>query len=167
VIDRLAVGKVVSTHGVNGELKVRSLSGSLEHLVALKEAAFRKDGVEKVLRLTSARAAHPDVLVKISGIDTPEKARGLVGAEIWVPRSQATPLSAGEYYMADLCQCDLYWKEELIGRVRSVMEAGGTQLLEVETVQGATRLVPFTDHFIAEVEVEKGRVFLREDEIVR
>ena len=167
MIDRLAAGKVAATHGLHGELRVRSLSGGVEHLVVLTEAAFRKDGVETVLRLASARAAHPDILMKVSGIDTPEKARQLVGAEIWVPRSQASPLASGEYYVADLCQCGLYWKEELIGKVRSVVEAGGAQLLEVATAQGATRLVPFTHHFIAEVEVEKGRIFLREDEIVR
>ena len=167
MIDRLAVGVVTATHGLNGELRVRSFSGSLAHLAVLTEATLRKGGVERVLQVESSRPAHPDVFMKISGIDTPEEARRFIGEEIWLPRSQAAPLGESEFYMADLCRCSLFWGEELIGEVRTVIEAGGIPLLEIMSCAGKTRLVPFTDHFIADVEVEKGRIFLREDEIVR
>ena len=166
-MDMLAVGVVTATHGIGGELKVRSFSGEPGHFIALREAFFRRGGTEKRLRLEAVRAQPPGVIVKVAGIGNPETARGLVGCEIWVPRIYAAKLAEGEYYAADLCHCRLWFEDELIGEVRSVLDAGPLQLLEIKGGEGKIFLVPFTDHFVGEVDLEGGRISLREDEIVR
>jgi 16S rRNA processing protein RimM len=165
--DLLAVGVVTSTYGVGGELKVKSFSGETGHLVALREVVFRKRGVGRLLRIESVRPRPLGAIVKIAGIDAPETARALVGWEMWVPRSKAAKLSDGEYYMADLCRCAVWFGEERIGNVRAVLDAGASQMLEIENGGGRVFLVPFTDHFIGEVNPEQGRIFLKEDEIAR
>ena len=163
----LAVGVITGTHGVSGWLKVRSYSDESDHLVALREALFRKGAAERRLPLEAVRALPRGALLKIRGMDTPERARGLVGYEIWVPRPQAAPLLDGEYYVADLVGCSVWFGEEEIGSVRSVWDGGPSQLLEVVAAGGKTHLVPFDDHFVGEVDIGTGRIFLREDEIVR
>ncbi|HVP18790.1 MAG TPA: ribosome maturation factor RimM [Spirochaetia bacterium] len=165
--DLLAVGVVAAPYGVRGEVRGRSFSGEPDHFVALTEAVFRKGDTEKKLRIESVRPHMRDVVLKIAGIDTPEDARRLIGFEIWVPRGQAARLREGEYYTADLCRCSIWFEDELIGSVRSVWEGGPSQLLEVRNASGKTFLVPFNDHFVGEVDVEGGRILLREDEIVR
>jgi 16S rRNA processing protein RimM len=163
----LAVGVVTSTHGVSGELKLKSFSGQADHLLVLKEALFLRGSQEKRLVLESVRPQPPGVIIKIAGVDTPERALRLVGWEIWVPRGQAAQLETGEYYEADLCTCSLWFGEEEIGPVRSVWDGGPAQLLEVQGKEGKTHLVPFTDHFIGAVELERGRIFIKGDEILR
>jgi 16S rRNA processing protein RimM len=163
----LAVGVITGTHGVGGELKVKSLSGSFEHLLALRSVVLKKGGTEKPAAFESVRRQDPGVIVKVAGLDTPEKARSLVGSEIWVPRANAAPLQGGEYYAADLCRCRLWFGAEEVGTVRSVWEGGPAQLLEVETKGGRTHLVPFTEHFIGAVELDRGRIFIKGDEILR
>jgi 16S rRNA processing protein RimM len=163
----LAVGVVTGTHGVAGELRLKSLSGESGHLLKIHEALFRKGRIEKRLRLASMKAQPGGAIMKVVDIDTPEQAKRLVGFEMWVPRSQASPLLAGEFYAADLCRCTLWFGEEEIGRVESVWDGGPSQLLEVRGVTGRTYLVPFSAHFIGAVELEKGRISLLEDEIVR
>jgi 16S rRNA processing protein RimM len=165
--ERLAAGVVTGTHGVSGWIKVRSYSDQSDHLAVLREAVFRKGVVERVLALEEARALPRGVLLKVRGMDSPERARSLVGWEIWVPRPQAARLLDGEYYVADLCGCSVWFGEEEIGSVRSVWDGGPSQLLEVLGREGKTHLVPFIDHFVGEVDVGKGRIVLREDEIVR
>ena len=165
--DLLAVGIVSATHGITGELKVRSLSGSAENLLPLTEARFRKAGTEKTLRLVSVRAQPPGVIVRVEGLDTPEKARALVGSEVWIPRAEAAPLLSGEFYTADLCRCRLWFGDEEIGPIRSVWDGGPAQLLEVVAKDGRTHLVPFVDHFVGDVRLSEGRIFLTGDEIVR
>ncbi len=122
--DLLTVGVVTGTHGVGGELKVKSYSGLSDHILLLREALFRKGREEKRLRLDSVRPQPPGVILKITGIESPEQARRFVGWEIWVPRPQAARLLDGEYYAADLCLCSLWFGEEEIGSVRSVWEGG-------------------------------------------
>jgi len=163
----LTVGIVTGTHGVGGELKVKSYSGFSDHILVLRTALFRKGEAEKELQLQSVRPQPPGVIVKISGIETPEQARRFVGYEIWVPRPQAARLLEGEYYAADLCLCSVWFGEEEIGSVRSVLEGASADLLEVQGKAGRTFLVPFSDHFIGDVELEKRKIYLRGDELVR
>ncbi|MGA2766544.1 MAG: ribosome maturation factor RimM [Spirochaetia bacterium] len=165
--DLLAVGVITSPYGIHGEVKGKSFSGEPGHFAALTEALFRKGAREKRLRIESARPHPQGVILKIAGVSTPEEARKLVGFEIWVPRSQAAQRAEGEYYAADLCECRIWFGDELIGRVLSVWDGGSAQLLEVENASGKVFLVPFTDHFVGDVDVPAGRISLRMDEIVR
>ncbi|HVO38961.1 MAG TPA: ribosome maturation factor RimM [Spirochaetia bacterium] len=165
--DMLAVGVVTATHGLAGEVRSTNFSGESAHFLALREAVFRNGKGERALRIETARPHPRGVLLKIAGIDTLEQARALIGSEIWVPRERASRLKDGEYYTADLCACRLWFGNELIGDVRSVWEGGSAQLLEVTAPSGKTFLVPFTDHFIGEVDIAGGRIVLKEDEIVR
>jgi len=113
------------------------------------------------------RPKPPNAVMKLDGVDTLEQARRYVGFEIWVAREAAAPLAEGEYYMADLCRCGLFFGDERIGDVRSVMETGASPLLEVRDLRGKTLLVPFVERFIGEVDVREGKIQLRDDEIVR
>lgn len=163
----LAVGVVTATHGLAGEVRSTSFSGEPGRFQAIREAVFRSGKGERVLRIETARPHPRGVILKIAGIDTPEQARAIVGSEIWIPRGMAGTLGEGEYYTADLCTCRLWFGNELIGDVRSVWEGGPAQLLEIVAPSGKTFLVPFIDHFIGDVDIAGGRIFLKEDEIVR
>jgi 16S rRNA processing protein RimM len=165
--DMLAVGVVTATHGVDGELKLKSFSGEADHLLVLREALFLRGSQEKRLRLERVRPQPPGVIIKIDGVDSLERAHRLIGWEIWLPRDQAARLGTGEYYEADLCKCSLWLGEEEIGPVRSVWDGGPAQLLEVVAKGGRTHLVPFTDHFVGAVDLDRGRIFIRGDEILR
>ena len=165
--DRLAAGVISSAHGVRGAFSVRCYSGNGAHLQGLKEVVLGKGAEEKRFRVISARARADDLLFTVERVDTREKAQELIGCVIWVDRKDAAPLSKDEYYEADLCRCGLYLGERLIGRVRSVLDAGQSQLLEVSGEGGREILVPFINHFIAVVDVEKGRISLRGDELLQ
>jgi 16S rRNA processing protein RimM len=163
----LAVGVIASTHGIGGELKVKSYSGQIEHLLTLRSVTLKRGQVETPAEFEWVRRQDPGVIVKVAGLDTPEKARALVGSEIWVPRAAAAPLENEEYYAADLCRCRLWFGEEEVGTVRSVWEGGPAQLLEVVGKEGKTFLVPFSEHFIGDVDLSSGTIRLKDDEIIR
>jgi 16S rRNA processing protein RimM len=165
--DLLAIGAVTGTHGVEGAIKIKSLSGIMDHLLVLREAIFRRGEVEKRLTFEWVRPQPPGVIVKVHGFATPEQARGLVGYQMWVPRAQAALLGDAEYYEADICRCELWLGSERIGAVRSVMDSGPSQLLEVLRGDGTSFLVPFTDHFIGEVDMAARTIALRDVGIVR
>jgi 16S rRNA processing protein RimM len=164
--DLLAVGVVMASHGLKGELTVKSFSGSIEHLASLTTVLLRRGAEERTVAVRSVRSKPPNAVMKIDGVDTPEDAGRLRGFEIWVPRSAASPLEDGEYYAVDLCGCSMLSGAERVGRVLSVVEAGASNMLEVEGTQGKVFLVPFTEHFIGEVDLGARTVQLREREIV-
>ena len=166
-MELLAVGAVRQAHGTGGEVRVQSFSGETDHLLRLGEVTLRRGGVERKIAVEAVRPALPDVLVKFAGIDDREAARAITGWELCVERSRAAPLGDGEYYAVDLCRCGVYAGPERVGEVTAVCETGHAPLLEVRTGDGRTVMVPFTDHFVGEVDVAAGRVELRDAEVVR
>ncbi len=166
-MERLAVGAVRAAHGTAGEVRVKSFSGETGHLLRLAEVTLRRGEAERTVAVEGCRSALPDVLVKFAGVDDREAAQALAGWELWVDRSRAAPLTACEYYAVDLCGCGVFFGVERVGTVTGICEAGYAQLLEVRTGDGRTVMVPFTDHFVGEVDVAAGRVELRDAEVVR
>jgi 16S rRNA processing protein RimM len=165
-MEMLAVGVVTAAHGLKGEVTVRSFSGRIDHLRRLRSVLLRRGAEERRAAVQSVRPKNPHAVMKIEGVDSPEQAGLLRGFEIWVPRAEAAPLERGEFYATDLCGCGLFFGPERLGSVRAVVEAGGSQLLEVEDPRGKFFLVPFVEHFVGEVDVPGGRIELRDRGIV-
>lgn len=165
-MERLAVGVVRGAHGTGGEVRVRSHSGETEHLLRLRAVSLRRGGVEREAAIESARTALPDVLVKFAGIDSREAAQTLAGWELWVDRALAAPLGAGEVYVTDLVGCGVFAGAGRVGEVTGICETGHAPLLEVRTVDGRTAMVPYTDHFVGEVDVVARRLELRDPEVI-
>ena len=160
-MDMIAIGKIRTSHGVHGFLKVVSFSGEVEHFYNLKSVLLKSGKMEKNLDIEEIKPMGDSVIIKFNGIDSPEKAKSLSGLEIWVPRENAAALSENEYYHADLLLCDMYFDGEVVGHVKSIFEGGGGELFEVVLKSNETVLVPFRDEFIGEISIEKKLIELK------
>ncbi len=101
--------------------------------------------------------------MKLKGIESPEDVKSLSGAEIWVNRRFASALEKDEYYLADLCGCQVFQGNKKIGFVKSVVEGGGRDILEVQGKDGGICMIPFTRHFVSDVRLEDGKIIIEED----
>ncbi len=161
--DGLVTAFVRRAHGVNGFVRVESASGETAHIEALSSVFLRlknknSEPVEYIIEETRGNSS--SFFIKFKGIDTPEEAKAILGAEILVPRDKACPLREGEFYISDLCKCALVYKGSVIGNIESVIEGGGGFLLEVRLDSGVVRLVPLKDAFIGEIDTAKKTVAL-------
>jgi 16S rRNA processing protein RimM len=159
--------------GLKGFVKVRAFSGETGHLIRLEKVCLRLEGKEKLYTVEEAVPAGIEavLLLKLTGIDSPEAAKAIVGAEIIVLREDAAPLRPGEFYVEDLKGLDVVavaedpgcgkiW--ETVGRVTDVLEGGGGCLVELRLLSGELRLVPLRNEFFGEISPEKGRAVLLE-----
>jgi 16S rRNA processing protein RimM len=167
----LVTGIVRTSHGLDGFVKVESTSGEVAHFGDLDEVTLRFGGVGGTLKRFEIEVVDGSaqcLLVKFRGIDTLEQARKLAGAEVLVPRDSACPLEEGEFYVCDLCQCDLVYEGTPIGKIAGVMEGGADDLLEVILTEGSeftegkpkTYLVPFRKEFVGKVDMQARTVEL-------
>lgn len=164
--DELAVAIVGARFGVRGELKLRSLSEEVEHLLKLEQVTLCKGSVRKSHRISSARRHSGDVLVRFEGIENPEEARLLTGYEVRVPRELAAPLAEGEYYITDLIGLNLMLDGELVGTVKSLWNSGAHDMIDVEKIDGTMVVVPFIERYIGRVDLEAGSIEVRVDWIL-
>jgi 16S rRNA processing protein RimM len=162
----LASAVVLSPFALEGFVKVRSLSGETAHLERLSSAVLRgKAGervwqIEKTLKTAGASA---QLLMKFRGIDSPEAAASLSGAEILLGREEAAALAEGEFYIEDLKGLrviDSAGRE--LGEVNDILDGGGAQLAELRVAGGALKLVPFRNEFFGRVDTEAGEIVLLE-----
>ena len=163
-MEELAVGFVRGAHGTEGEVKVGSYSGELEHLLSLTEVSLRCRSGERRLKIEQVRLAHSEALVKFAGVDTRDDAARLARCELWAPRAAASPRGEDEYYIADLIGCSLYAADaptDAAARVVSVWDSGIGDMLEVETEGGQTYNVPFREPFIGEIDTDSRRIELK------
>jgi 16S rRNA processing protein RimM len=163
VIDQFVTALVGAPFGVKGFVKLNPLSGEWEHLERLETVLIRRESAETLFHIEGTIRAGSSLAMKFQGIDTPEAARTLTGAELLIDRIHAAPLGEDEYYVEDLRGLTVFDKTgQALGEVRDVLEGGGGQLLEVLLSGGESRLVPFRGEFLEEPDIEKRRVTLLE-----
>lgn len=165
----LATAVVRGTFGLEGFLKLESLSGDLEHLLNLKKvfvqfynAPLQKRTLQDgVFNVDEVLLRANDVLIKFEGIDNNELAKEFKSATLLVPRDKATPLEEDEFYVCDLCNCVLVYEGEQLGKITGVIEGGGSQLLELtEAETGRLVYIPFIEKFIGKIDLQEFTVQL-------
>ena len=167
-MDWLITGRVRGTFGLEGFIKIESCSGEYEHFLNLKEIKLQlpSKGTETqppelFYQVEECVVRNTDALLKLRGIDSPEAAKKLHGADILVPRDMACPLERGEFYINDLCNSDLVYKGNSVGTIADVVEGGGGLLLEVsEAATGRTVYIPFRSQFIGKINIPAKQVEL-------
>lgn len=165
-MEMIAIGKIRTSHGIRGFVKIVSYSGETDHFFDLKKVTLKSDRITREFDVEKVNPMGDSVILKLTGIDTPEKAKAIAGMEIWVPREKAAPLKEGEYYHADLYGCEMLFEGETVGKVKSIIEGGGGELFEIELNSGESVLVPFRDEFVGEIFIEKKLIELKNDWIL-
>jgi 16S rRNA processing protein RimM len=131
VTERFTAGLVGAPFGVKGLVKVHSPSGETDHLLRLRSASLRLKGREQSFDIDESSPVTGGVVVKFRGVDTPEAAKALTGAELLVDRAHAAPLGEDEFYVEDLRGMAVIVRdeagtgEEAVGEITGVAEGGG------------------------------------------
>lgn len=158
---RLSVGRLAGSHGVTGELKLRLLTDSPEHLHTIKQVYLGDDPTP--LKLLGYRPHGEHALIRLEGVTTPERAKAMGGLTVKISGADARPLAAGEYFLFQLIGLRALDEEgRELGTVTDLMETGAHDVLVIERVDGGDDLlVPNHPEFVLEVTPERGVIVLR------
>jgi len=162
VTEKFIIALVGSPFGVKGFVKIHPCSGEIEHLLKLESVIISKDGKERPFKIVEIVPAPHSVLMRFEGIDNPEKAKSLSGAQLLAGRECAAPLGEGEFYIEDLKGLSVIVENgETIGLLTDIIEGGGGELAEIKLSTGEERLIPFRREFFSEIDPKKGRLILK------
>lgn len=153
----LEAGRVASTHGVRGEVRLECWCDGPQSLLEVDRLYLEGQALE----VESARPHKHFLLVKFRGVDTVEAAMALKGKVLKFCRDDVA-LPQGRHFVADLL--GLFVVDDAtgvpLGRLREVLMLPAQ---EVYVVQGETgeRLVPAVPEFIKKIDLEKGEIRVR------
>jgi 16S rRNA processing protein RimM len=159
--ERFIVGIVGAPFGVKGFVKVKPLSGEIEHLIPLTSVLLRQNNREQTLEIEESAPSFPNLIMKFRGFDSPEAVKALSGAELVTDREHASPLKPDEFYIEDLRGLPVKDSNgEIIGSLTDIIEGGGGDLAEIRLGGGELKLVPFRSEFFGKIQPEKGNLTL-------
>lgn len=155
----LEIGKVVSTHGLRGELRVDPWCDSPQFLCQFK-TLYLKKGETKLS--VSSRPHKTIAIVKAKGIDTIEEAEKLRGRVLYINRSDAR-LAPGEYFIQDLIGLDVIDIDtsKSYGKITDVLKTGANDVYQVTDEKKKDYLIPVIDDVVKEIDINGGKVLIK------
>lgn len=162
---RVAIGRIVGTHGLRGCVRVRSFDGGPENLLRASSVTVGESEEDPKAVSAEVVGAEPgrsgEVRLTLTGVDGREAASRLRGSLVMVDSEELEPLPEGEYYEYQLVGCRVEGVEgERIGEVRGVWSTGASDVLVVESEEGEQRLIPTGGDFLREVDLEGRRIVI-------
>ena len=152
----LQTGKIVSTHGVHGEVKLLPWADGPEFL--LQFHTLYLDG--KAYQVEQSRVQKTCVLLKLEGVDTVEAASALRDKVVSIARADAK-LPEGSLFIADLLGLPVYDGETLLGTLAEVMPTPANDVYVVKSEDGQEHLIPSVPDFVLERNLDEGYIRVR------
>src|SRR5690625_4135696 len=120
------IGKIINTHGIQGEVKVKKITDFMERfkIGATVYATNRSNEVIPLI-IDSCRQHKNNLLIHFKGYDSIEAVEVLKGMELKIKKEQLTELDEGEYYYHEIIGCQVIATNgEVIGVIDSILSPG-------------------------------------------
>ena len=153
----IEAGRITSTHGVHGEVKIEVWLDTPEDLKHYRRVFI--DGQEK--KLLSVRQQNRFVIVKLHQIDNINAAQPLKGKTVYIAREDA-PLPPGGYFLQDLLDAKVVLEDgSPVGVLTEILERPANNVYVVTDPDGKEILIPVVPAFIIRADAENGIVTVR------
>jgi 16S rRNA processing protein RimM len=162
----MELGAVGAPFGIRGWIKIRSFTDPPERLFDHRRVRVGRHASWNVFRIESTGRSGGHLTAKLFGIDDRDRAAGLRGLCIAVPRAELPPRADRDFYRADLIGCEVQTVAGLqLGRVDHFIETPGQAVMVVKGVREFW--IPAVPRHLRRVDLEARRVVVDWDDAVR
>ncbi|PJZ69542.1 16S rRNA processing protein RimM [Leptospira perolatii] len=165
--DFVLAGKLGKPFGLKGFLKLIAQESSLTSLklpIAVR-LVFPGSRPSIDTNLVELKGHSSRLALRFEGIDTPEKASKLIGADLMLSHSLLPALKQQEYYLFELIGLKAYSEEgkDLGWTLTDLIENPAHPILEFHDTEREI-LIPFIENFVGKVQIEEGKIYLKQPE---
>ncbi len=157
----LELGKIVSTHGVKGELKVEPWCDDPSFFKHFNTVYLGKAG-QNPHQVVNVRTHGKMVLLTLEGVTDMDQANLLRNKVLYVDRD-AAPLEQDRYFVAELLGCTVSDADtgEVYGTVADVTNTGSTDIWQIRGKDGQTFYMPLIPGILQEANVAENCITVR------
>lgn len=155
VDDCYQLGYVIKPHGLRGEIQI-FLDVDTPSDYETLESVFVQQGQQLIPFFIESIAVRGEkAIVAFEDIGSIDDSKGLKGLSLFLPLNNLPELEGDDFYYHELVGFSLKDLEgQVIGEVKSVLEAGAQELLSVAHESGKEILIPLTDELIEKLDKE-------------
>lgn len=156
----IAIGKIVSTHGLNGTCKVYSYAESLSVFKPNSLIHLKQDrGQQKIFEIKWVKPHSGVMLLALKKVTNRNQAQQLIGSEIWIERNKLPEIEEGAYYWCDIIGLSVFTTDNrYLGRVTSIIATGSNDVYVVRNQDNSDKpevLVPAIESVVREINLEQ------------
>ena len=157
---RLAIGKIVATHGIGGAVRVYSYAQSPSFFHPGQVLFTRAKTEFSPLRVASARPHKNVVLMTFEGVGHIDDALDLVGSRLYCDAAALPACGEDEYYWHELVGLSVFHVSgKYLGRLKSILPTKSNDVYVVENSDDPDAgeiLIPAIASVVLEVDVHQG-----------
>ena len=158
--EMINIGKILSSHGVQGFAKIFLLTDFPERFEELEKVYIQKDKELIETKIENIRYTHDNLLIKFSFFNSPEQVNLYKGSFIQIPESERFDLPEEFFYIDKLIGCKVYTQDnEYIGEITDVFEGANT-VLEIKNDKKQEFLVPFVKEIVPNVDINNKKIIV-------
>lgn len=165
----LQVGKILNTHGLNGEVKVRPLTDDPKRFDFLKKVFLvPKDSVgddlvlrSNFLEIQKCRYFQDKIIVKFDEVNTIEEAQKIKEHYLVIHRENAISLPQDTHFICDLIDCEVFDREgNQLGMLREVIQTGSNDVYIVKREGKKDLLLPALKSVVDSIDIIDKKIIV-------
>lgn len=165
--DFIAIGKIVKTIGIKGNLKIIPLTDFPDRFYKTKNILLFNEKNSSFyanknfggydFAFSECKVFDKYINVKFVSFDTIEKSRELINLLVLVNEKERVKLEDGLFYYYDLMDFEIYDNDKFIGRLVSVSNYGSGDLFNIN-YEDREILIPYNKEFVKKIDMENKRI---------
>lgn len=153
----MAIGQIINTHGVKGELKVYPLTDDVKRFRKIKEVYIEGE----LKKVVWCKIQPKTIILKIEGIDSVEDVMRYRNKYIEIKREDAVTLPKDRYFVTDIIGCNVYdEKQAEIGKVVDVIFTGSNEVYWVKKGNSEV-LVPALKSVVVDILIDEKKIIIK------
>lgn len=157
----LAIGRIVRSHGLQGEVSVTVLTEFPERFAETEWVYLGDEFEATAYQLKAHRWHKQNVLLTLNGVTDRDQADMLKGQLVQVPIEDAMPLPDGTYYLYQLIDLEIITTTgERLGVITDIIEIGAANDVYVVKNEDKEILIPAIGDVVKSIDMDKGQMVI-------
>ena len=154
------IGKIVTTHGIKGAVKVFPLTDDPSRFELLEDVIIENRGQIETFKIQKIQYFKNQVIIKFDKLDSINNAELYKNAFILINKEEALPLDNDEYYISDLIGLNVETIDgDEIGTLIDIIYTGSNDVYVVENKDTKKQiLLPAIKDCIKKVNLEQSTI---------
>ena len=156
--DLRQIGKISSTYGLKGAVKIESYLDSIEQFREIDELYIF--GNIEAFKVKEVKIKKNSCFLILDGVDSIAKSEKLVGLAIYIDSDFKFKKEDNEYYHSELNALTAIANNKAVGVVEDIIKGHAQDILLIKN-SDETAMIPFISEFIVDIDLVEKKIYLK------
>lgn len=161
-IDFITIGKIISTQGRWGEVKVFPLTDYLERFYDLTRVYISKEKNRRLIEVEKVRLIKNFAIIQFLNIKSIEEAKLLINYYLEVDKDHLINLPKERYFIFDIIDLEVYTEESIfLGKIIDVLSTGSNDIYVVKHKRKKEILIPAIHDVVKKIDLKNNKMIIK------